>query len=259
MLIHRSFAKRLFKLCYLQSLNIFPRSMILTMPFSVDSIAKLFGLSCESFDRIYVLTSFEKILSPDATVTFIVKKILKAIKTFKNAVNRLSTSRYSNRVWGVKILAGRKFSKLQVFQPAVSINFICSFSDDVSIRKLFFVITVKVASGSAVCSCYGKNAHSVGGADWREEMARALVQWLLICARSDGVCADFVFWSSCGISGQQLHFETSSWSSGKCVRFGAGRPAGSYQDLVNWYCSLLSRRTVYGRAAGNSPRTTKKN
>jgi len=23
---------------------------------------------------------------------------------------------------------------------------------------------------------YGKNAHSVGGADWREEMARALVQ-----------------------------------------------------------------------------------
>jgi len=24
--------------------------------------------------------------------------------------------------------------------------------------------------------CYGKNAHSVGGADWREEMASALVQ-----------------------------------------------------------------------------------
>jgi len=41
--------------------------------------------------------------------------------------------------------------------------------------------------------CYGKNAHSVGGADWREEMARALVQWLLICARSDRACADFVF------------------------------------------------------------------
>ena len=32
--------------------------------------------------------------------------------------------------------------------------------------------------------------------------------------------------------------------------------AGSNQDLVNWYCSLLTRRTVYGRAAGNSPRTT---
>jgi len=34
--------------------------------------------------------------------------------------------------------------------------------------------------------------------------------------------------------------------------------AVSYQDLVNWYCSLLTRRTVYGRAAGNSPRTTTK-
>jgi len=47
---------------------------------------------------------------------------------------------------------------------------------------------------------------------------------------------------------------TSPWCSGKCVRFGAGRSrgrllAGSYQDLVNWYCSLLTRRTVYGRAA----------
>ena len=53
---------------------------------------------------------------------------------------------------------------------------------------------------------------------------------------------------------------TSPWCSGKCVRFGAGRSrgrllAGSYQDLVNWYCSLLTRRTVYGRAAGNTPRT----
>jgi len=38
----------------------------------------------------------------------------------------------------------------------------------------------------------------VGGADWREEMARALVQWLLVCARSDRVCADFVFGPSCG-------------------------------------------------------------
>ena len=57
--------------------------------------------------------------------------------------------------------------------------------------------------------------------------------------------------------------ETSSWSSGKCVRFGAGwsrvrLSSGSYQDLVNWYCSLLTRRTVYGRAAGNSTRTTTK-
>ena len=33
--------------------------------------------------------------------------------------------------------------------------------------------------------------------------------------------------------------------------------AGSYQDLVNWYCSLLTRRTVCGRAAGNALRTQK--
>ena len=61
--------------------------------------------------------------------------------------------------------------------------------------------------------CNGKNAHSVGGADWREEMAGALVQWLLFCARSDRVCADFVFWSSCGKSGQQLHFERAAGRS----------------------------------------------
>ena len=58
------------------------------------------------------------------------------------------------------------------------------------------------------------------------------------------------------------HFKTSSWSSGKCVRFGAGRSrvrlsAGAYQDLVNWYCSLLTRRTMCGRTAGNTPRTQK--
>ena len=56
---------------------------------------------------------------------------------------------------------------------------------------------------------------------------------------------------------------TSPWSSGKCVRFGAGRSrvrlfAGCYQDLVNWCCSLLTRRTVCGRAAGNSPKPRKK-
>jgi len=33
--------------------------------------------------------------------------------------------------------------------------------------------------------------------------------------------------------------------------------AGSYQDLINWYCSLLTRRTVCGRAAGNTLRTQK--
>jgi len=32
---------------------------------------------------------------------------------------------------------------------------------------------------------------------------------------------------------------------------------GSYQDVINWYCSLLTRRTVCGRAAGNTLRTQK--
>ena len=55
---------------------------------------------------------------------------------------------------------------------------------------------------------------------------------------------------------------TSPWSSGKCAHFCAGRSrvrlsAGSYQDLVNWYCSLLTSRTVCGRAAVNTPRTQK--
>ena len=60
------------------------------------------------------------------------------------------------------------------------------------------------------------------------------------------------------------HFNsmTSSWSSGKCVRIGPGRTkgqlsAGSYQDLLNWYCSLPSRHTVCRRAAGNTTRTQK--
>jgi len=33
--------------------------------------------------------------------------------------------------------------------------------------------------------------------------------------------------------------------------------AGSYQALVSWYCILLSRRTVCGRAGGNTPRIQK--
>ena len=45
---------------------------------------------------------------------------------------------------------------------------------------------------------------------------------------------------------------TSPWPRGKCVRFGAGRSrvrllSRSYQDLVNWYCGLLTRRTVCGK------------
>ena len=35
--------------------------------------------------------------------------------------------------------------------------------------------------------------------------------------------------------------------------------AKSYQDLVNWSCSLLTRRTVCGRAARNLPRIQKTN
>ena len=46
---------------------------------------------------------------------------------------------------------------------------------------------------------------------------------------------------------------TSPWPRGKCARFGAGGSrvrlsAGSYQDLVNWYFGLLTRRTVYGKS-----------
>jgi len=45
-----------------------------------------------------------------------------------------------------------------------------------------------------------------------------------------------------------------TWPGSTCVRFGASRSGvrlsvGSYNDLVNWYYSLLTRRTVCGRAA----------
>ena len=47
------------------------------------------------------------------------------------------------------------------------------------------------------------------------------------------------------------------FGTSKCVRFGTSRSrvrisAGSYQDLVHWYCSLLTRRTVCRRATGNT-------
>ena len=50
--------------------------------------------------------------------------------------------------------------------------------------------------------------------------------------------------------------------SGKFVRLDAGRSmvrlsAGSYQDLANCYCSLLTRRTVWRRAAANTSRAQK--
>ena len=43
------------------------KSRVLVMSFSIDSTAKLFGLSCEIVDRKYALISFslEKPLSPD--------------------------------------------------------------------------------------------------------------------------------------------------------------------------------------------------
>jgi len=73
--------------------------------------------------------------------------------------------------------------------------------------------------------------------------------------RSDRVCADFVFWSRCRKSEQQLHFETSPWCSSKFVRFGAAwsrvrLSAGSHQDIVNWYCSLHTRHMVCRRWYG---------
>jgi len=37
-------------------------------------------------------------------------------------------------------------------------------------------VVVTLCLSASLRKCYGKNAHSVGGADWREEMARALVQ-----------------------------------------------------------------------------------
>jgi len=57
-------------------------------------------------------------------------------------------------------------------------------------------------------------------------------------------------------------WRTIRWSSGKCVRLGAGRSnvlsPGSYQDLKKWYCSLLSRRTVCRRAAESTSRIQNK-
>jgi len=47
--------------------------MILTIPFSIDSSAKLFSLSCQIIDGNYDLFSFVKLLSPNATFSGIVK------------------------------------------------------------------------------------------------------------------------------------------------------------------------------------------
>jgi len=55
---------------------------------------------------------------------------------------------------------------------------------------------------------------------------------------------------------------TSPCFSGKCVRFSVGRSrilfsAGFYQDFVTWHCSLLTRCTICGRTARNTPKTQK--
>jgi len=87
--------------------------------------------------------------------------------------------------------------------------------------------------------------------------------WLLnslwLFAASHCLTCSFVpYWSPVVTSGW-----TSPLSSGKCVRFGAGRSSSTHgrvlqdQDLVNWYCRLLTRRMVCGRAAGNTSRTQK--
>ena len=76
MLIHRYFRKRLFRHFYLQSLliySIFKANDVNDVIVCIDSIAKLFSLTFAIVDRSYVLISFEKLLSPDATVAGIVK------------------------------------------------------------------------------------------------------------------------------------------------------------------------------------------
>jgi len=71
-----------------------------------------------------------------------------------------------------------------------------------------------------------------------------------------------VFWTNRRLIPSFRCTKTSPWSSGRCVDFCDDRwrdclSSGSCQDLVNWYCSLLSRRTMYGRAAWNTLRTQK--
>ena len=51
-------------------------------------------------------------------------------------------------------------------------------------------------------------------------------------------------------SGRTSVIATAGWSR-------VPLSAGPCQDLANWYCSLVTRRTVCGRAAGNSPRKHK--
>jgi len=76
---------------------------------------------------------------------------------------------------------------------------------------------------------------------------------------------------SCVRRRSQSRFVTSLWSNDKCVRcsvlvggeFNSWPTLGRVllqslvQDLANWYCSLLTRRMVCGRAAESTLRTQK--
>jgi len=86
-----------------------------------------------------------------------------------------------------------------------------------------------------------------------------LVRWLLASSNCIALFAHFVS----SVCTRVRPCGTSPWCSDKCVRYGAGRSrvrlsAGSYQDLVNWCCSLPTRCTACRRAAGISPRTHKR-
>ncbi|KAH1164758.1 hypothetical protein KIL84_004993 [Mauremys mutica] len=72
-----------------------PNSKLFITSHSIDMIAKLFNRSSCIVDRRYVLIrfSFEKLLSPEATVTGIVRKIRIAINKFGNPVDRLLYAR----------------------------------------------------------------------------------------------------------------------------------------------------------------------
>jgi len=92
-----------------------------------------------------------------------------------------------------------------------------------------------VCAGMLHKDCYGKSAHNVGGADLCDGTSRALSDWLLTTLSPDDKCVRF----RASTSGVRLS-------------------VGSYRNLVNWYCSLLIRRTVCRRAAGNTTRTQNK-
>ena len=128
------YKKNLQAFLFAKYLNMFSRSVILTMPFSMDSIVKLFGLSCEIVDRKYGWkTSFTRckcyrhfLVNPQST------------KNINNAANWLSTSRYSNRARGVKTLEGKDSQSFNFFSQQLAINVIRFLSNYISISTLFY-------------------------------------------------------------------------------------------------------------------------